>query len=81
MFSSKEVSVVSLGYALVDFNPKEKEKTFTEDKIRFISFRKGDIFLVTIRPNRFGWFEAYRAGDPTNTLGICHQNFASFYEF
>ena len=68
-----------------DFNPNGTEEPIDtnifEDEIqhlldsessfiRFLSVNKGDMLIITIIPNKYGWFEAYRASDESNTLGI-----------
>lgn len=39
-----------------------------------MSFRVGELVLMTISPNKAGWFEGYRANDKDRICGICHKN-------
>jgi hypothetical protein len=58
--------------AIFDFNPLESEKDVTKERIKVLSYQTGDIVLMTIKPNRYGWFEGYRASDPARLCGISH---------
>lgn len=61
--------------AIRDFNPDDREVT-TEGKprgaVRVLSFRTGELVLMTVEPNKGGWFEGYRHNDPERLCGISH---------
>ena len=60
--------------AIKDFNPEDKEVA-TDTKhpaIKILSFRTGELVLITKEPNRGGWFEGYRHNDPERLCGISH---------
>ena len=70
-----EVSVKNEMYlGIRDFNLKEEEVAITEDNVRFLSFRVGEIILVTHEMNEYGWFEGYRHNDPERICGVCHKS-------
>ena len=60
--------------ATKDFNSDEKEPSVTGDNIKLLSFRIGEILLVTLQPNSYGWFEGYRHNDPDRVCGLAHKN-------
>ena len=49
--------------------------------INFLSLSKGDMLIITIIPNKYGWFEAYKASDEFNSLGIWHIDFIYLAQF
>ena len=49
--------------------------------VNFLSATKGDMLIVTLLPNKYGWFEAYKASDATNSLGVWHIDFIYLAEF
>ena len=60
--------------AIRDFNVEEREPTFTSEDIRLLSFKVGDIILVTLTINSNGWFEGYRHSDSDRLCGIAHKS-------
>lgn len=70
-----EVSIIQELYlATRDFNPHEKELPVTKNMIQILSFRAGELILMTLEPNKGGWFEGYRHNDPERICGISHIN-------
>lgn len=70
-----EIPIVKeLFVAIKDFNMAESEPRLTKDEIRLLSFRIGEILIVTLPPNKSGWFEAYRHNDPDCICGIAHKD-------
>jgi hypothetical protein len=53
-----------------DFNPDNEE--IPVESVRILSFRPGELVLVTMPANKHGWFEGFRANDPENICGIAH---------
>lgn len=49
--------------AMKDFNPDLKERG-THLASLLLGFRTGELILMTVKPNRGGWFEGYRHNDP-----------------
>jgi len=43
--------------------------------------REGELILMTIAPNKSGWFEGYRANDPDRLCGIAHKSFLKKINF
>lgn len=75
MLKSGEVSILPALYlAIRDFNGDGKEPVLGQQKIKLLSFRVGEILLLTLEPNRGGWFEGYRGSDPDRVCGIAHQS-------
>ena len=64
-----------------DFNPDGKEPLLTSEKVRILSLREGELVLMTIAPNKSGWFEGYRANDPDRLCGIAHKTFLKKINF
>lgn len=48
--------------ATKDFNIEEKAPM--NNKIKILNFRAGELILITVEPNKQGWFEGYRHNDP-----------------
>jgi len=66
-----EAQVKPILYVAVrDFNVEGTEPAVTKEKIRFLSFRAGDLIIVTLEANRQGWFEGYRGGDAEKICGL-----------
>ena len=42
------------------------------NKIKILNFRAGELILITVEPNKQGWFEGYRHNDPQKLCGIAH---------
>jgi len=57
-----------------DFNVSGSEQSIEDERIKVLSFKIGDIILMTVKPNQKGWFEGYRASDPLKLCGISHTN-------
>lgn len=60
--------------AIQDFNPDDKERSH-EDKnggVKILSYRTGELVLLTMAPNKGGWFEGYRFNDPDRLCGLGH---------
>jgi len=55
-----------------DFNPEDRERSLDEQGIRLLAFRTGELILMTLCPNKGGWFEGYRHNDPERMCGIAH---------
>lgn len=71
---SGEVPITQALYiAIRDFNPDGKEPPLGPNKIRFLTFRTGELLLLTLEPNKGGWFEGYRASDPDRVCGLSYQ--------
>ena len=64
-----------------NFNPNNKEPPLSRNLINILSFKQGNIILITIMPNKNGWFEGYRANDPTRTCGIAHKSSIKIINF
>ena len=60
--------------AIKDFNPDCKEPALSKDHLQLMNFRVGELILMTIPPNKAGWFEGYRANDSERVCGIAHKN-------
>jgi hypothetical protein len=60
--------------ATKDFNPDDKEPLLTNEYVKILSFRAGELILMTIEPNKGGWFEGYRHNDPERICGIAHKS-------
>jgi hypothetical protein len=43
-----------------------------EKGIKILSYRAGELILMTLSPNKGGWFEGYRFNDPEKLCGISH---------
>ena len=55
--------------AIRDFNPEDREKPIDRG-VRFLAFRAGELVLITLGPNKAGWFEGYRFNDPERQCGL-----------
>jgi hypothetical protein len=60
--------------AIKDFNPDDTEPTLTKEHVNIMSFKIGEIIILTAPPNKAGWFEGYRSTDPDRICGIAHKN-------
>ena len=60
--------------AIRDFNHMEDEPPITDDNVNFLSFREGEIIIVTHEMNEYGWFEGYRHNDPGRVCGLSHKS-------
>jgi hypothetical protein len=58
--------------AIKDFNPEDREKPFDISGVRPLAHRAGELILMTIPPNKGGWFEGYRFNDPERLCGLGH---------
>jgi hypothetical protein len=58
--------------AIKDFNPEDREKPFENSGVRPLGYRAGELILVTIPPNKGGWFEGYRFNDTERLCGLGH---------
>lgn len=60
--------VPELYVAILDFNPDDRERPLDEKKggggVRILAYRTGELLLLTLPPNKGGWFEGYRFNDP-----------------
>ena len=75
MEAKGEISVKpELYLAIRDFNPKDLEPAITNHKIKPLSFRVGEILIVTLTLNEQGWFEGYRHNDPDRICGVSHKS-------
>ena len=61
-------------YAIRDFNPEDKEKSQDDKGFKILAYRTGELILMTIKPNRGGWFEGYRFNDPERLCGLGHMS-------
>ena len=51
--------------AIKDFNPEDRERPLDSTGcVRVLGYRAGELILMTITPNKGGWFEGYRFNDP-----------------
>ncbi len=50
--------------AIKDYNAEDKERAFEEKGPKILAYRTGELVLMTIPPNKGGWFEGYRSNDP-----------------
>lgn len=64
-----------------DFNPDDKEPLISQEKVRILSLREGELLFMTILPNKGGWFEGYRANDPDRLCGLGHNSFLKKINF
>lgn len=59
-----------------DFNPEDREKSLGDlnsgQNLRILAFRAGELILMTLPPNKGGWFEGYRFNDPDRICGLGH---------
>lgn len=55
-----------------DFNPEDREKPIDGRNLRILAYRAGEIILMTVPPNKGGWFEGYRFNDPDRECGLGH---------
>ena len=60
--------------AIKNFNPDNKDPQPPKDQAQFLSFRAGEMILMTMEPNNGGWFEGYRHNDPQRLCGIAHKS-------
>lgn len=75
VYPSGEIPVVNQIYlAIKDFNPNDIDPTLTKEHVNLLSFKTGELLLVTLAPNKAGWFEGYRANDPDCVCGIAHKD-------
>ena len=59
--------------AIKDFNPEDREKPLeSAGNVRILGYRAGELILMTIPPNKGGWFEGYRFNDPSRLCGLGH---------
>ena len=59
--------------AIKDFNPEDREKPLeSTGGVRVLGYRAGELILMTIPPNKGGWFEGYRFNDPERQCGLGH---------
>lgn len=73
---SNRVVPIGLAIATKDFNTLEMETDAkNDDQVAFLTFMKDDMIIVTIKPNKDGWFEGYRARDKSCVLGLWHTKF------
>lgn len=67
--------------AIKDFNADDTEQPISRDRVRILAFRTGELILMTIEPNKAGWFEGYRHNDPERLCGISHKSFLKKINF
>lgn len=61
---SKQIKPIGIALAVKDFNAKDQDSEIKCDtEVQFLSFMKDDLIILTTLPNRWGWFEGYRARD------------------
>lgn len=62
--------------AILDFNPDDRERPLDEKKggagVRILAYRTGELIIMTLSPNKGGWFEGYRFNDPERLCGLGH---------
>eukprot|EP00347_Sterkiella_histriomuscorum_P012684 403367623 len=81
-FEPGEIAILSEMYLVVkSFNPDNREPLLSNDKVRILSLREGDLVLMTVLPNKSGWFEGYKATDSDRLCGIGHKNFLKKINF
>ena len=56
------------------FNDDGNEQIPFGDAFKLLSFKAGDLIMMTVSPNRWGWFEGYRANDPETVCGVSHKS-------
>eukprot|EP00347_Sterkiella_histriomuscorum_P018831 403344007 len=64
--------VNELYLAVKDFNPEDTEPLITQEGIKLLNFRSGEILQMTLQTNQGGWFEGYRTNDPDCLCGLTH---------
>jgi hypothetical protein len=68
-----EVNIIHEIYlAIKDFNPLDQEVPISKEQVLLLSYKIGELVLITLSPNKGGWFEGYRANDPDRICGIAH---------
>jgi hypothetical protein len=58
--------------ATKDFNPEDRERPLDKNGLRVLGYRAGELILMTLPPNKGGWFEGYRFNDPERLCGLGH---------
>ena len=74
VYSPGNVDVLTdIFVATKDFNPEDREKPLEQSGgVRALGYRAGELILMTIPPNKGGWFEGYRFNDPERLCGLGH---------
>lgn len=68
-----EIPIINDIYLVVkDFNSDSNKMSVIFDGVKMLSYFVGELVLITLAPNRDGWFEGYRANDPQKLCGIGH---------
>jgi hypothetical protein len=72
----EKVDPIGIGIAVMDFNSKNQDREpKTNGDINYLAFIKDDLIIITVKSNKYGWFEGYRARDNSRTASISHIDF------